>query len=117
MSVSASIAIIAKLSMGSGAALAAAEAPAAASGDAGALYAASGAVLVALIGGAVAVITSRNKTPPEPHVRYLDPPSSLALPQALSELYEDALERAVTAERERDLWHQRALEQGWKEPV
>lgn len=94
--------------------------------DRGILYTVAGSVAVSIIGGLVAIIVSRK--PPEQHVRYLDPPSSQALPQALSELYEDALERTVIAEQEaiaaraqadargaeRDLWRERALTAGWK---
>lgn len=103
---------------------AAVEAPSSTTGSRDALYAAAGGVLVALIGAGTAILTSRSKTPTDPPpVRYLDPPSSNALPQALAELYEDALERAVKAERELaaaerlvDLWRERALDPAWPPP-
>lgn len=91
-------------------------AEAAASGDRAALYGAVALVLTSFIGGGFAYLTSkeRGKEQPSP-VRYVDPPSSHALPQALSELYEDALERAVLAEATAATWKARAVARGWTE--
>lgn len=99
------------------------QAQAAVTGNAPALIAAVAAVIVALIGGAVAVLTARRQVPPEPPpVRYVDPPTSYALHQELTELTaeamadaraaRDAQERAV---RRADLWESRARKLGWKD--
>jgi 1-acyl-sn-glycerol-3-phosphate acyltransferase len=87
-------------------------AEASSSGDLAALYAGLSAVAVALIGAFVAL----RKLPPEPPVvRYVDPPTSNALPQALSELYEDAVQEKERLRIERDLWRARAVASGWTE--
>lgn len=86
---------------------------AAAGGDSG-LYPAVAAVVVALIGGAVAIVTSRRRED-SPSVRYVDPPSSNALPAAMSELAVDLFEENKTLRIERDLWRRRAVQAGWDE--
>jgi hypothetical protein len=90
---------------------------AAGGGDLGALYASVSAVVVAMIGGTVAIITTRrNQPPPEaPPVRYLDPPSSNALPAAMAELYEHVRDELEHRTVERDVWRQRAIRLGWDE--
>lgn len=80
------------------------------SGDLSALYTAAGSVMVALIGGAFALRSSR---------RVDDPPPSDALPQELSELVEAERNR-YAAEIDRltrnvELWMQRAYEAGWRQ--
>lgn len=87
--------------------------PAATSGDRSALYASVTAVLVALIGGAVAIVTSRRKDAEPPSIRYVDPPTSNALPAAMAELYEYVKDELDTMTVERDLWRQRARSLGW----
>lgn len=87
-----------------------------------AMYAAVSAVLVSLIGGAVAIYTSGRKSAPDTSVRYVDPPTSNELPRELSGLLADALEEArqardalERAERARDLWEGRARRLGWED--
>jgi hypothetical protein len=84
-------------------------------GDRGSLYVAVSAVVVSLVGAFVALRTNRNRVDEHPNVRYVDPPTSNALPAAMAELYEhihDELERMTI---ERDLWRRRALQAGWDE--
>jgi hypothetical protein len=90
---------------------------AAGGGDLGALYASVSAIVVAMIGGTVAIITNRrNPTQPDPQpVRYLDPPSSNALPTAMAELYEHVRDELDQRTIERDVWRQRAIRLGWDE--
>lgn len=83
-------------------------------GAQGALYASVSAVVVAMIGGTVAVFTSRNRDD-HPNVRYVDPPTSNALPAAMAELYEHVKDELETVKIERDVWRRRALQAGWDE--
>jgi hypothetical protein len=85
-------------------------------GDRAALYGAVALVLTSLIGGGFAYLTSRSKADP-PSVRYLDPPTSNALPQALSELWELAIEERLAAEHMAEIWKQRAVDAGWQEEL
>lgn len=78
-----------------------------------ALIGAIGGLGVAVVTGVFAMLKER-KPEPSP-VRYVEEPTSHALPAALSELYEDAVERAVKAERERDDIKQWAVEHGWQQ--
>lgn len=74
-----------------------------------ALYAAVSAVLVALIGGVVAVLTSRNRQPePHPPARLVDEPTTHALPRELADMLVEVI-------AERDVWKQRAVDLGWHE--
>lgn len=112
--------VVAAVTVGGVGALAA-TAEAAASSDNGALYAAVSAVLVAMIGGTVAIITSgRRQTGETPAARYVDEPTSHALTQSLTDLLEDALARekqardaAERAVRRAELWEGRARKLGW----
>jgi len=112
------VTVIATAVSGLGLVVAAAEAPAATSGDRAALYAAVSAVLVALIGGAVAILTRR---PEPPAVRYVDPPTSNALPAELADLavaerrrLDDALTEIRELRAEVDMWQDRAYQAGWR---
>lgn len=109
---------------GLGAVVLATEAPAATGGDSGALYASAASVVVAMIGGVVAIVTSKSKPAAvePPPARYIDPLSTHSLPQELSGLLAEALEgerkardaqeRAV---RRAELWESRARAAGWTE--
>lgn len=90
-------------------------------GAQGALYASVSAVVVAMIGGTVAVVTNRNRDD-HPNVRYVDPPTSNALPAAMAELYEhvkdenERLRGQLEAKTiEAGLWERRAIQAGWDE--
>lgn len=84
--------------------------------DRSALYASLSAVAVSLVGGAVAVITSsRSKT--DTAVRYVDPPTSNNLPNALADLYEETVKEKHDALRIAALWESRARDLGWRDPT
>lgn len=71
-----------------------------------------GGLGVAIVTGVFALLRDRN---PEPGaIRYVEEPTTHSLAAALSDLYEDAVERATKAERERDEIMAWALEHGWK---
>lgn len=109
------VAVLAIAAASGGAGVLAAVAEAATGGDQGALYASVSAVMVAMIGGTVAIVTSRrNPPPPDPQsVRYVDAPTSNALPAAMAELYEHVKDELETVKIERDLWRRRAQQAGW----
>lgn len=98
--------------------LLAGDAPVSTASDHGALYAAVSAVLVAMIGGTVAVITStrRPAAPAEPSpVRYIDEPTSHALVQSLTDLLADSVTREQESREAAEMWEKRARKLGWKE--
>jgi hypothetical protein len=81
--------------------------------DKGALYASISAVVVSLIGGSVAVITSARSKGDPPPARYIDPPTSHALPAAMAELYEEVVREKADLEHVAALWETRARSLGW----
>lgn len=79
-----------------------------------ALYAAVSAVLVALIGGVVAVLTSRYRQPDRPSARALEEPTTHALPRELADMLVEVIAERDAFKVERDVWKARAESLGWK---
>lgn len=78
--------------------------------NAAALYAAVSAVLVALIGGVVAVLTTRVRAQVQvpPPVAMDEMASTHALPRELADMLVEVI-------AERDMWRNRAVRLGWPE--
>lgn len=77
--------------------------------NAAALYAAVSAVLVALIGGVVAVLTTRTRAQAPPPPQVLDEMATThALPRELADMLVEVI-------AERDVWKNRAVRLGWSE--
>lgn len=74
-----------------------------------ALYTAVASVLVALIGGAAAVLVnrSRNSTLP-PVAPRVDEPTTYALPREMADMLVEVI-------AERDVWKNRAIRLGWRD--